>query len=58
MKFDWKHMALGLAGVVTPVAVHYLMSVDWSSLGPVWTPAVLGLLTVINEYVSNMSKKA
>jgi hypothetical protein len=51
---DWKHIAIGALGVVTPVLVHYLGGVDWSALGPVWSTTVLGALTAANEIVTNL----
>lgn len=53
MKIDWKHIAIGLVGVAIPPAVHFLMGVDWSSLGPTWSPMILGGLAIANEYFSN-----
>src|SRR5579872_4490457 len=53
MKMDWKHIALGLIGVVIPPAIHFLAGVDWNSLGPTWATAILGALQLGNEYFSN-----
>ena len=48
---DWRHLAIGAALAIGTPLVHYLLGVDWSSLG-VYAPVIGGVLSFANEYLT------
>ena len=53
---DWKHFFIGAVAALAPAEIHYLLGVDWAAVTPAYAAVITGILQMVNEYVSNLSK--